>query len=415
MPTKTKIVSIGVLFCLCLTLNACPGGTSDTGGASAPAAVYDDTANRFFAVYVKQRFGKKNEGRISGRFVGNEGAPTGAELTISEADSQYFCPSAAYDGLHQKFLVVWTGSNAVYGQLINGDGTLYGPSFSVSGNASFPGCSSAAYDDAQGSFLVVWGERHFSNIDSLSAQGITADGVLAGRQIIVSETAAAGVSPALIYDGINNRFFCAWESGGHGIRGCIINPDGSFAVPEFLISAASGLQYRPSAARDTINSRFLVTWEESDPDTGVYSLKGQVLNSAGGPFSTFLTISTGERNVLYHRSAYDPAGQKYFIIYGDNTLGNERIYGQALAADGTADNAVSSANLMLSHSDYHGDRHPTLAYDSVNHRYFAAWGYGLIGNNYPDQQKYGDIHGRFVNADGTPVADIFVLSNGGAW
>ena len=415
MPAKSKIFSIGPLLCLCLTLSACTRGSMETGGASDPAVVYDGTANRFFAVYVKHRSGEKNERRVSGRFVDSAGAATGSELAVSGDGSQYFCPSVAYDGLHQRFLVVWTGSDAVYGQLLNGDGTLHGQSFSVSGNAWSPGCSSAAYDDAQGSFLVAWGERHFSNIDSLNAQGITAEGVLAGPQILISETAAADVSPALVYDSINKNFFCTWESGGHGIRGGIINPDGSFSVPEFLISAASGFQYRPSAAHDTSNSRFLVTWEESDPDTGVYSLKGQVLNAGGGPFSSFLTISTGERNVLYHGSGYDTASQKYFIVYGDNTVSNERIYGQALISDGTADTSVSSGNLMQSHPDYPGDRRPALAYDAVNHRYFAAWSYGLTGSNYPDQQKYDDIHGRLVNADGTPASDILVLSNGGAW
>jgi hypothetical protein len=395
---------------VCSVLFACqPEGPS---GSTYPGVAYDGTNGRFLAVSVKLKSGYFNENttRLYGVFIDSNGAPPGREFTIAEGDS-FHCPSLVFDKDHGKYLVVWNANTSMLAQFINADGTPGGPILTLSDTAEPPAlrCSSVAYDPAQGKFLAAWGEKNPDNHDSLYARLISADGSFDGPKLLISDDGATPSRLSIAYDSVNLRYLVVWDNFcNREIKGRFINPDGSFVAPEFSIFSSGSVEFWPKAVFDSANARFLVTSEHLNTDT--YVLLGQLLNADGTSFQSVFTISSSPLSVLGHSSVFDPVGQNFFVVFGDYTAEeNQKIHGQVISAAGPPSSSAPSDNILLSYVDFGGDRRPSVAYDSVNQRFFAAWSYGS------DAQQMSDIHGRHLNADGTPSGDIFILSNGGSW
>ena len=377
-------------------------------GSFSPAIAYDTINERYLVVSVKVKSEETDRSRIDGMFIDIAGSPVGSEFTISEDGGEYYCPSVVYDDAQDRFLVVWNGASSVFGQFVNSDGTLNGPRITLTETANSPcgRCSSVAYNSVQGTFLAAWGEKNPSQHDNIYAQLIAADGSLDGPKLALSADGAYPAFPSAAYDSINQRFFTVWDSADHhGIKGRMINPDGTFVAKDFFLYSDTGVQYWPTVSYDSVNTRFLVSWEHSDTNT--FALLGQLVNADGTLYQPFFTISQAGLDVSYHASVYDGADKKYFLLFGD-FANNERVYGQAVTADGALDTTVSPGNIQLSYADYPGDRRPAVALDSINHRFFGAW-------NYDGEQAFCDIHGRLIHGDGTPAGPIGIISNGGVW
>lgn len=408
MITKTRIFSFLVVICLCSVLLCCT--QLNTSDSLYPTVAYDEINRRYLVVFVKSKTDYiHDESLISGVFIDSTGGPLGGEFAISGGKDDFFCPSLGYDSLHAKFLVVWNAAPFEYAQFIGADGTADGQRLTLSDTAE-PGsgrCSALAFDSVQGAFLAAWGEKNASGHDSLFAQLIRADGSLAGPKVLVSDDGARPAWPSVAYDSASLRYLAVWDNAGNNeIKGRFIKPDGSVDAPEFSIYTVGGTERWPKVSYDSVNVRFLVTWEHSE---GTFVLQGQLLNSDGTPTQPVFTVSSAGIDVLRHSSVFDPAGKQYLILFGDFAGEHQKIHSQIIPADGAAAFAAPSNDILLSYADFTGDRRPTVAYDSLNQRYFAAWSYGS------DDQQFSDIHGRHVNEDGTPSGQIYVLSNGGVW
>lgn len=382
--------------------------------ADSPAAAYDAMNSRYFTIYVKHLSqGSSGTSRLYGQFVDSGGTLLGNEFVIIERGARIECPSISYDEVYGKFLVVWTAEDAAssggvrsYGELVNADGTSYGLLLTLSGAANTSGCPAVAYDGNQNVFLALWGEKAVQQ-SSIYGQLIGPDGSLAGSQFLVSSNAGTSSAPSVAYDSGNQRFLSTWSSADYlAVQGRIVYPDGSFLGPEFSLYSGTGKELLPTIVFDGVNSRYLAVWEHSEG--GAYSLVGQVLNADGTIYQPMFTISVAGIDVNGHALSYDPAGQNFFAVFADDK--SRKIYGQSVTVQGTLDTTVSNDNLLLSYQDYPGDYEPTIAYDSANQRYLAAWSYDPWEDN-----AYGDIHGRLVNSNGTTSESVFVLSNGGAW
>jgi hypothetical protein len=190
----------------------------------------------------------------------------------------------------------------------------------------------------------------------------------------------------------------------------MINPDGTFVATEFPISSPSGSYYVPAVTYDSVDARFLVSWEHT-VDGSTYDLQGQLLNDDGSAYQPLIGISSPGRNVYRHTSVYNPSDNNYFILFGDYAWDNELLYAQVVKSDGTLDTTISNNNVLISYADYPHDWRPAAAFDSGNKRYLSVWQYEVT----PYLEEIPDIHGRLVNANGSPAGDIFVLSNGGVW
>lgn len=416
---KKALFRLLVVAIFCLALCACAFRDIFFSGAYYPAIAHDPINGRYLAVYLKVKVGHpdaggKGDSRLYGVFIDSNGSSAGNEFLISGDPAYYYCPAIVFDYTHGQYLVIWNSDDNIFVQFINSDGSLSGTRLTMTNEAITPcgRCAAVSYSDTTQKFLVAWGAKNLANHDSLYAQLLNADGSFAGSRLAVSDDGASPASPSIAYDEQLQRFLVVWDSADYlQIKGRMINPDGTFVANEFPISSATGTHWFPTVAYNSVDARFLVAWEHSAANT--FDLVGQLLNADGSFYKSIISISAAGRYVSYHASVYNPLADNYFILFGDYT--KELLYAQVVRPDGTLDTTVSNDNIPISYADYPGDRRPVAAFDIVNNRYFAGWVYGLTGCRDSWQEAFDDIHGRLVNADGSPVGEISVVSNGGVW
>ncbi|NVN99823.1 MAG: choice-of-anchor D domain-containing protein [Geobacteraceae bacterium] len=154
------------------------------------------------------------------------GVVRSAQLNAGAGDT--FNPAAIFDPITKRFLAVWEdmrgGSNTkIYGQLINSGAGLYN-----------------------------------SNINITSSSDPS---VINSRQ----------TAPALSYDGVNQRYFVAWQDGRNGtvsnenldIYGQYVDAEGSLRGENYAIATPPANQYSPSIAYSTGTNQFLAVWKDA--------------------------------------------------------------------------------------------------------------------------------------------------------
>lgn len=412
MKKKDLFRQLIILF-FCLPFCACRNAPSS--GSYTPAIAHDPVSGQYLAVFVKikskSHYGL-DDSRIKGRFVDSSGSSLGNEFVIAEDSStDYFCPSVVFDSTHMKYLVIWNSENNIYGQFVNSDSSISRARLTLSTTAggTCGRCAAVTYDDAAQKFAVVWGEQNPLNQDSVYVQLINSDGSFDGPRLAVSDNGALPTYPSIAYDELTQRFFAVWESAhNRQIKGRMINPDGTFTATEFPISSTNGAHFVPTVTYNTVDARFLVSWEHA-AGYSTYELLGQLLNADGSLYQSVVRISSPGRNVFSHASIYNPLDNTYFVLFGDRS--QDVLYAQVVKSDGTLDRTISNDNMLISYADYPGDTRSAAAFDSIHKRYFSLWQYGVCDF----EAAFPDIHGRLVNADGSPAGDISVVSNGGVW
>ena len=182
--------------------------------AEDPAIVYDDFYDRYLVVWTGDDDSgalMEDEDEIFGQLLdGATGAPTGPnDFRISfnggTGNTTYAAahPDVAFDGVHQRFLVVWDGDTdtgdlvdgekEIFGQVLDAALATVGSNFRIStmgpdGDAAYDAERPAvAYNPERDEFLVVWaGDTNtgglVDNEDEVWAQLVSDDGVLIGYE-----------------------------------------------------------------------------------------------------------------------------------------------------------------------------------------------------------------------------------------
>ena len=181
------------------------GGIGPVLDKISPSLAYDIQNNRYLAVYEKDVY-------INGQLIDANGTPSSAEFAISDPAINQRGSSVAYDGVNDRFIVVWARYGAgIYGQLVNATGGLIGGNFIISGyqNVDRP---SVAYDSINRTFLVVWEDPRNSTGSNTDIYGqiVNSDGSLIGGNIAVSTAVNHQFHPSTTYDSVNQRFFVVW-------------------------------------------------------------------------------------------------------------------------------------------------------------------------------------------------------------
>jgi len=407
-----------VMTLFCLALCACAFTPIFFSGAYYPAIAHDPINGRYLAVYLKIKIGHpdaggKGDSRLFGSFIDSSGSQFGNEFVIAGDPAYYYCPAIAFDSTHRQYLVIWNSEDNIFGQFINSEGSLTGARLTLSNTATTPygRCSAVTYGDAVQKFVAAWGEQDSSHRDNVYARVINSDGSFDGSKLAVSSDGALPISPSIANDGLSQRLLVVWESADNRqIKGRMIDPDGTFPGVEFPISSASGTFFNPTVTYNSVDARFLVSWEYTTDDS-TYNIVGQLLNPDGSAYQSLIAISSPGRNANNHTLEYNPSANNYLILFSDYRLGTQLLYAQVVKSDGTLDTTISNDNILISYADYPHDRRSSVAFDSDTKRYFSIWQYGLTD----DREAFPDIHGRLINADGSPAGDISVVSNGGVW
>jgi uncharacterized repeat protein (TIGR02543 family) len=215
---------------------------------------------------------------------------SGEPFLIASAPGPQTSPVVTHDSVNGGFLVTWLDDRnvdgaAIYGQLVDAEGELEGTELLiVSGliREYREPCYSVTYDYVNQRFLVVWNLE-----ESIFGQFINANGTLHGEKFTIVEDLPDDYYPiehaSLAYDSLNQRYLVVWDLrwGSGGIIGQLINAEGTLLATPFTISQYG---WNPSVAFDNVNQRYLVAWTPWITD-------GQFVNPDGTHQGDKFTIS----------------------------------------------------------------------------------------------------------------------------
>jgi len=128
-----------------------------------------------------------------------------------------------------------------------------------------------------------------------------------------------------------------------------------------LVDASEAASYYPALGYDSIHRKFLVAWEEQQ-DNGFSKVYGQLLFSGGGHYGTNLLLSS-----------------------------------QDMDDNGIQDDNISTAN----------QTRPNIAVDTTNQRFLVTW---QDGRNSQLSLENLDIYGQFIDCEGSPRGDNFIIN-----
>jgi hypothetical protein len=209
--------------------------SSVPGVRTKPMVTYDSVHGGYLVTWLDER--NIDGVAVYGQLISVDGELQGAEfMIVSGLSREYSEPShsVAYDHLNQRFLVVWKPEESIHGQFINTNGTFYGEKFTIVEDLPddyYPiGQTSLAYDGLNQRYLVVWDLPYGTGLTY--GQLVSAHGALEGTVFSISE----GYSryPSVAFDNVNQRFLVAWT--WVTTDGQFVNPDGTLQGDRLSIS-----------------------------------------------------------------------------------------------------------------------------------------------------------------------------------
>ena len=266
--------------------------------------------------------------------------------------------------------------------------------------------ASGFHDPVHNSYVVIYwrhdldpSNRKYGDSTSVWGRRIDYQGKPLGSDFLI----AAPIPPVYIYgtmvayDAVSRRGLLTWvledqKAGTAVIRGQMVNADGTLYGKDFLISDPGRIiNYGYSIAFDRINQRYLVLF--TGGDYGSTPL-GQLVNADGTLYGQNFTALAGP-------ALYNDVNGKFIIPYIDGPVGDEQthtIYGQVMNPDGT----LQGQKFLISEVPYLTGG--GASFGGGDQKFLFVWGSNLTG-------KYVyDIHGRIMNADGTPYGNAFLVA-----
>jgi uncharacterized repeat protein (TIGR02543 family) len=195
----------------------------------------------------------------------------------------------------------------------------------------------------------------------------------------------AELSSDVAYDTVNRRFMVIWQKYDSGnlttsLVGRIYNDNGSPFSPDITLDTTSDQIYYPALAFDEVNQRYLAAWVVSD-DMYYSHVRGQLCDSNGlVDGDSEIPISPPSSYAGTVDLAFDSLSQLYMVVWESDSVGSsspsrvtalpagEQIAGQMVTRDG-----VPSGEPFGVTSGIFANRMPSIANDSINHRFLAAF------------------------------------------
>ncbi|MBN2366949.1 MAG: Ig-like domain-containing protein [Calditrichaeota bacterium] len=283
------------------------------------------------------------------RFTG-DGMPLGNNFKVSDdtVSGRRWNPHISMDP-QGNFVITWqderNGDWDIYAQRFTDDGSPRGPNFRVNDD---PGTENqyggTISNDAQGNFIICWKDhRNATMVESdIYAQRYSSDGIPIGPNFNINDDLGTAMhSGASVSMNQSGQFAVTWldpEIGNIKNDNIVVrifdnnvNPLGS----PFTVNDVSG-DYLESASRISLNddNSLVLCWTDTrNVDRDIYSQRYdsngnkvgsnfRVNDMAGGPEQVNSDIST------------DSDGN-FLVIWQDGRNGNEDIYGQWYASNGS--------------------------------------------------------------------------------
>jgi hypothetical protein len=258
-----------------------------------------------------------------------------------------------------------------------------------------------------------------------------------------SDVDYAALTPDVAYNSHGNQYLVVWAGDDNGaglavgereIWGQRVNAlNGVEIGTEFRLSDvgtdgdSSRRAVRPAVAYNSTDHQYLVVWHADDDGTAglpdeEFEIYGQLLGANGSELgdNDFRISDMGpdlddDFDALFPDVAYNSTDNQYLVVWhGDDDTGSlvegeNEIYGQLLAADGTELGSDRRLSDMGSDGDASFDAEkPAVAYNSTDNLYLVVW--------YGDDVTSGDleIYGQLLAANGTELGSDTRLSDMGS-
>jgi hypothetical protein len=204
-------------------------------------------------------------------------------------------------------------------------------------------------------------------------------------------------SPSIAYDSNHNQFLVVYVSDTPSdIHGQLLDPFLNPIGVSFPICTATNGQFRPMVAFDPANNRFLVVWNDTrDSSNDIY---GQLVNTDGTMYPTLgdtaanIPISTAANSQYVPDISFDTSSERFLVVWQDSRNADSDIYGQLVNADGSLypTPGDTTSNFVVNNAS-DNQAVPAVAYDSNNRRFLVVW----------DTSPNDNIYGQLINTDGS--------------
>jgi len=323
---------------------------------SSQELALDFDGTNYLVAWVK--YSGRN-GDIYGRRVSPAGTVVDAgDLAISTATADQRDVALAFNGTNH--LLAWTNAGTdVHGTLVSATGVATNPAGVPISNAADVQ-SGPAVTSVGTSFFVAWADSR--NGGDISGTRVTSAGVVSDPSgIAISAAPSAEYSVTLSSDG--SAVLAAWTNGSLG----------EATTARFTRIDAAGTVLDPTGpALPTLRSQAQVVFDGQNylaVGSGDFSAQGVRVAPDGDvldPDGILVSAAHSSQNDV--DQAFD--GTNSFVVWLDNRLGWDRIYGGRLAPDGEI---LDGAGIAISGSadgpgtPPHGDASPAVAFDGTNH------------------------------------------------
>jgi hypothetical protein len=335
----------------------------------------------------------------------------------------------AYNTVSGQYLTVYVAATTpteddIYGQLLDAAGNKVGAEFRISavsqGHEEF-NPPAVGFDSETGRYLIAWDRD-----ETVFARVLAPNGTPLSGELPISAVQDDIETEAIAYSPVTHEYLVAWKAFGEGrVYTQRLNQDGAQVGGDDVIVAGSpGLSVDDAVdvAYNATSLEYLVVFNAATPSSGE-EVFGQRLNLAGGEVGTddFQISEMGPAgNGSFSASPPSVAWNSVLNQYLVGWHGNEgaplaptekEVYGQLLAADGTA---IAPDDFRISDlgpdgsTEYNAFR-PRIAFDQLSNQYLVAWHGDEVGL----AEDEFEIWGQYLAANGAEIGtNDFRISEG---
>ena len=278
--------------------------------------------------------------------------------------------------------------------------------FAVNTRTSDDQTDAAVAMDANENFVVVWSSyRGDGNSGAIFGRRFDANCKPVGDEFQINTTTAGNqTEPAVAMDA-NGNFVVVWHGPGateqdkKDVFGQRFDANAQPVGGEFCVnSTTSSWQQYPQVAVNE-GGGFVVVWESEElggVPSDAWGICGQLFDGNGSPLGGEFDI-----NLLLQCRYPDVAmnGSGNFTIVWMQEKNDNSIMMRLYNADGTA----KAAPCEVSTISFSSITRPSIGMDGSGH-FVVAW------DGHPDEASLDDIHARRYRADGSAVAEQFVVN-----
>jgi hypothetical protein len=335
----------------------------------------------------------------------------------------------AYNTVSGQYLTVYVAATTpteddIYGQLLDAAGNKVGPEFRISAvsqeHEEF-NPAAVGFDSETGRYLVAWDRDETVYVRVLAPNGapLSAELPISAEQNDI-ETEAIAYSP------VTHEYLVVWKAFGEGrVYTQRLNQDGvQVGGDDVIVGGSAGLRVDNAVdvAYNATSLEYFVVFTGDTASDGE-EVFGQRLNLGGGEVGAddFQISAMGPEgsstfNAAPPSVAWNSVLNQYLVGWHGNNgaplANNEReVYGQLLAADGTA---IGADDFRISDmgpdgsGEYQANR-PRIAFDPFSNQYFLAWHGSEVGLG----KAEFEVWGQYLTASGAEIGNNdFRISEG---